>query len=222
MNLFEAQSVDSKVGDLTLRDALGGPLNLAGTPFVEGANDPFNGPFDPDVFSIYQAWETLKGSRLQIARGELLFNTRPISMTNVRGLNDELGIHRVVGTCSFCHSVPGAGSQPVQGRFFDVGISDRAPRLADLPLYTFRCDEGPLQGQVFETMDPGRALVTGECKDLDRFKVPTLRGLAARTHFFHDGSAATLKDVVIHYNVRFNIGLTQSQIADLVAFLRNL
>ena len=49
---------------------------------------------------------------------------------------------------------------------------------------------------------------------------PILRGLAARAPYFHNGSAATLTDVVQFYNSRFNIGFTEAEIADLVAFLR--
>ena len=70
--------------------------------------------------------------------------------------------------------------------------------------------------------DPGRALVTGKCEDIGKFTVPSLRGLAARPPYFHDGSAATLMDVVNFYNTRFGIGLTERQKKDLVAFLKTL
>jgi cytochrome c peroxidase len=53
-------------------------------------------------------------------------------------------------------------------------------------------------------------------------KGPVLRGLAARAPYFHNGSAATLSDVVEFYNQRFGIGLTAQQKADLVAFLNAL
>jgi cytochrome c peroxidase len=43
-----------------------------------------------------------------------------------------------------------------------------------------------------------------------------------RAPYFHDGSAATLADVVTFYNGRFNIGLTAQQQSDLVAFLQTL
>jgi cytochrome c peroxidase len=49
-----------------------------------------------------------------------------------------------------------------------------------------------------------------------------LRGLAARAPYFHNGSAATLTDVVNFYNRRFNMGLTAGQMGDLVAFLKTL
>jgi hypothetical protein len=42
--------------------------------------------------------------------------------------------------------------------------------------------------------------------------------LAARAPYFHNGSAATLSDLVEFYNQRFSIGLTDQQKSDLVAF----
>jgi cytochrome c peroxidase len=42
--------------------------------------------------------------------------------------------------------------------------------------------------------------VTTEPRNYGEFKVPGLRGLATSAPFFHDGSAATLEDVVRHYS----------------------
>jgi cytochrome c peroxidase len=70
--------------------------------------------------------------------------------------------------------------------------------------------------------DPGRALITGRWKDVGRFKGPILRGLAGRGPYFHNGSAATLLDVVSFYDRRFNLGLSEQQKAEIVAFLRTL
>ena len=58
--------------------------------------------------------------------------------------------------------------------------------------------------------------------DVGRFKVPTLRGLAGRAPYFHNGSAATLDDVVDSYERRFEIGLGAGEKRDLIAFLRAL
>jgi len=79
-----------------------------------------------------------------------------------------------------------------------------------------------MAGQTLRTADPGWGLVTGRCVDVGRFKVPTLRGLAGRAPYFHDGSAATLAAVVRSYDHRFEIGLTDGEQHDLVAFLRAL
>lgn len=96
-------------------------------------------------------------------------------------------------------------------------------RTPDLPLYTFR----NLQtGEIVETTDPGRALITGKWADMSAFKTPGVRGLAARAPYFHNGSAATLDEVVDFYVSPqfkgFPIELTAQQQADLVAFLQPL
>ena len=70
--------------------------------------------------------------------------------------------------------------------------------------------------------DPGRALISGNCADIGKLKGPILRGLAARAPYFHNGSAATLQDVVDFYDQRFNIGFTNQQKADLINFLNAL
>ena len=55
-----------------------------------------------------------------------------------------------------------------------------------------------------------------------RVVVRTLRGLASRAPYFHDGSAATLEDVVEHYVRLRGLVLTARQKADLVAYLKTL
>ena len=41
--------------------------------------------------------------------------------------------------------------------------------------------------------------MTGERRDMGRFKAPTLRNIAVTAPYMHDGSAATLEDVIEHY-----------------------
>ena len=94
--------------------------------------------------------------------------------------------------------------------------------MPDLPVYQVTCTGGPLAGTVRYTSDPGRALISGKCADLGRIKGPILRGLAARAPYFHNGAAATLTEVVEFYNQRFQMGLTDQEKADLVAFLKSL
>jgi len=47
-------------------------------------------------------------------------------------------------------------------------------------------------------------------------------GLAACAPYFHNGSAATLEDVIDHYEQRFGFVFVGADKADLVAFLRAL
>jgi cytochrome c peroxidase len=75
--------------------------------------------------------------------------------------------------------------------------------------------------------DPARAAVDPSKRNA--FKTPTLRGAASRISFFHDGSAATLADVVAHYRTaaeRFpeleGVRITEAEAAQLVAFVEAL
>ena len=104
-----------------------------------------------------------------------------------------------------------------------IGIDAVQPvgglNVAGLPVYTLR---NLATGELERTTDPGRALITGRWKDIGRFKGPTLRGVAARAPYFHNGSADRLEDVIAFYDARFRIGLTEQEKADLLAFLAAL
>ena len=159
-----------------------------------------------------------------VARGQAVFNDTVINITGVSGLNDELNQSSISGFCGTCHDTPQVGDHSVAAPL-NIGIPDAAPpalNVADLPLFTLTCKSGTLAGQVFTTTDPGRALISGLCKDIGRFKGPILRGLASRAPFFHNGGAATLLDVVNFYDQRFSIGFTDQQKTDLVNFLNAL
>ena len=54
------------------------------------------------------------------------------------------------------------------------------------------------------------------------YRTTPLRGLARHAPYFHDGSAATLEDVVTQYNRVRNLRLTAQQQRDLVEFLKTL
>jgi cytochrome c5 len=54
------------------------------------------------------------------------------------------------------------------------------------------------------------------------YRTTPLRALALHPPYFHNGSAATLGDVVNHYDTQFHLGLTAQQKSDLVQYLRTL
>jgi cytochrome c peroxidase len=228
LGLFTAQTRDRDAGNLDAEGALGGPEALASQPFAIGVNDPFTTTFDRRVFTLFDAWlrraatfdATDPGraaARAAVARGQELFNTLPITLTGVSGLNSP-AMPSIQGTCTLCHDTPGAGNHSVS-LALNIGISDASRRTPDLPLYRLQC---LATGEFVETTDPGRAMVTGKCADIGRVKGPVLRSLAARAPYFHNGSAATLLDVVNFYDERFALHLTAQQKGDLVAFLRTL
>ena len=55
-----------------------------------------------------------------------------------------------------------------------------------------------------------------------QYRTTPLRGLWQHPPYFHDGSAATLADVVEHYDRFFSLGLSAQQKADLVEYLKSL
>ena len=248
--IFTAQELDNKAGDL--HDDLGangGPVVLSRelAKFFIGVNDPVGlnpkgTPFDPNIFDLYTTpmWSGFKpdeedeiqtvrtaAARRSIARGEQVFNTTAINITGVTGLNDALNLPSIAGFCGTCHDTPDVGNHSVKAPL-NIGIANaganKPPALdiSGLPTFTLRCTKGTLAGKVFQVTDPGRAMITGNCADIGKVKGPILRGLAARAPYFHNGSAATLTDVVNFYDQRFAIGFTEEEKQDLVNFLNAL
>jgi cytochrome c peroxidase len=157
-------------------------------------------------------------ARAAIARGEQLFNSMPIAISGVAGLNDVTGLPVIHGSCSSCHNSPNIGNHSM-ALPVNIGIADASRRTPDMPLYTLT---NRSTGQVVQTTDPGLAMITGKWADIGKFKGPILRGVAARAPYFHNGAAATLGDVVDFYDTRFNIHMSGQQKNDLVAFLSAL
>ncbi len=234
LGLFTTQVSDTVAGNLTSAGTLGSPRALYRQPFHIGIDDslkrnPTAAALTPRAFTLYTAWArggsqhgAQGAARASIARGEAIFNTRRFAISGVAGLNDVLGRPTIIGTCASCHDAPNVGDRSVDG-LLNIGVSDDPARpgldLRGLPVYRLVCRA---TGAVTQTTDPGRALVTGKCDDIGKFKVPILRGLAARPPYFHNGAAATLGDVVTFYNSRFHIGFSAQDKADLAAFLRSL
>lgn len=86
--------------------------------------------------------------------------------------------------------------------------------------------------------DEGLYRVTNDPADMAKFKTPSLRNIALTPPYMHDGRFATLEEVMEHYNtgvkhsstvdplMQFNLdpglGLTEDDIADIIAFLHTL
>jgi hypothetical protein len=160
-------------------------------------------------------------ARRAIARGQALFNSHPIAIAGVSGINDEavFGKPAVVnGTCTTCHNTPNGGNHSVVAPL-NIGLSDASRRNKDMPLYTLR---NKTTGETVKVTDPGRAMISGKWAHIGRFKGPMLRNLAPRAPYFHNGLAEDLEGVVDFYDQRFHIGFTRQQRSDLAAFLRAL
>jgi hypothetical protein len=225
LGLATAQAKSDDAGWLTEQGALGGPANIFDFPFYIGINDNVAdplGPFDPNAMSIYSTWASSHDEyRKSVARGEVVFNTKPIVISGVKGLNDNayFGTPKTLtGTCTTCHNTPQVGDHSL-AIALDIGITDGSRRTADLPLYTLR---NLTTHETITTTDPGLALSTGKWSDIGRFKGPVLRGLAARAPYFHNGFAKNLHAVLDFYTDRFGVQFTDRERKDLIAFLRTL
>lgn len=131
-------------------------------------------------------------------------NTAALTAQQRRGRN----VFNGPGRCDLCHQGALFGGQPGPRMFLNIGVR---PTAEDL----------------------GRGAITGNPADNGEFKVPSLRNVALRGRFFHNGGFTSLNDVVNFYNrggdFRQNqtnlirpLGLNPGQRADLVAFLNAL
>ncbi|MGZ4957358.1 MAG: hypothetical protein ACXV8Q_19845 [Methylobacter sp.] len=237
--IFNAQYSDNQAGLLNAAFATGGPKVLSGIPPGQAAflANP------PVTFNEYDAWVTASGNKAaaqkSIERGQRIFNQKSFTISNVAGFNDAFGGGPVVANCAICHNVVGAGSDILPESQRDIGVAGQAQAFngaapaTDLPQFKVTCniDDGTTAGvdangflffgagSSVVTNDPGKALITGKCKDVGARTVPSLRGLASHEPFFSDGSAANLDQVVKFYNKRFSIGLSAQEQTDLIHFL---
>ena len=236
--LNSAQLLDFSAGNLS-KGANGGAKFLSSQSYYPGINDslgadPKWNAFTPNVFTIYSSFQNSRNpEQASIARGEQIFNTQPLTISNVPGLTT--GAQQIMGTCTTCHDTFNVGnhSLPLQ---LDIGtgrslIYETDPNIIaglqqlqppTLPVFELVCATGALAGATYYTSDPGKALTSGQCADIGRGKGLILRGLAARAPYFHNGVAANLQQVVNFYNKRFQIDLSEQQMQDLINFLQTL
>lgn len=196
-SLSTTQVIVPGVGRLDQCGAQGNPALLAAQQKSSGR------------WNLFDAWIGLvPGScsdaegdarRAQIARGQELFNAQNAGGRSCRG----------------CHNSVNDGTN-ISNTLFDIQTASAEARTPDLPLYTVR---NRTTGETRQLSDMGRGNVTGLWNDLGRFKAPTLRALAARAPYFHNGIAETLEDVVVHYEEHLGFIFTDGERADLVAFL---
>jgi len=210
--------------------------NVPGYDLFEAwANLPVGGEIGDD--------NVRNAGRRSVFRGQQLFNTAVLHVPP-----DLQGLLGTTTHCTGCHATHNIGNNPSAAFFARVGtdsldiinqllsqsnlssatLADLAvykQEVSQLPQYCLRpkssvssasCGSGP--GDVVTT-DPGRAMVSGDIADVGKFKPPILRGLAARSPYFHAGTAQNIQMLIHFYNARFQIGLTEDQVNDLGSFL---
>jgi cytochrome c peroxidase len=196
-----------------------------------------------DVAKALAAWQaTLVSPRTPfddfrdaLARGDATAAAR-YPLAAQRGLRLFIGEAR----CSVCHAGPAFSN----GEFADIGVPFFVPGGVDpgrhgglQKLLASRMnrlgphnDAGPADPRAVATRH-----VIVEPRHFGEFRVPGLRQLAHTAPYMHDGSLATIEDVVQHYSalneerlhadgerILRRLDLTPQQAADLAAFVRSL
>src|ERR1041385_3011833 len=143
------------------------------------------------------------------------------------------------GRCNACHAFSATNPLFTCQKVHNTGIAahkvdfiDRARKGAAIVRAgdVKQVDELALQTEFSEL---GRFLFTKRLNDIGGFKTPTLRNIAVTGPYMHDGSLATLWDVMDHYNKggvanpyldggMQRLGLTETEIDDVVAFFETL
>ncbi|MFO1325402.1 MAG: cytochrome c peroxidase [Burkholderiales bacterium] len=151
-----------------------------------------------------------------------------------------LAIFAGSGNCTMCHGGPRLSN----GEFHDVGIAFFVePGRVDPGRHA---GIGKLQASRYNLLgpyndDPTRGTATGtryvalDHRNFGEFKVPSLRNVARTAPYMHNGSLATLRDVVRHYSnldedrlhadgerILKPLGLDKYDVDALVAFLESL
>ncbi len=156
-----------------------------------------------DEPSLDNASRALASYMRTILSGDSPYDRRILSEPAQRGL----ALFRGKAGCSACH----AGPNFTDEQFHNTGIAWRTGIVTD----------------------EGRAGVTHADADRGAFKTPTLRDASRTPPYMHDGSLATLEDVIEFYNGggQRNPGLdakirplhlTDGEKQDLIAFLQSL
>ena len=150
------------------------------------------------------------------------------------------------GRCVSCHTIEQDHALFSDHHFHNIGvginqIQDQVPLLAKAFMQAKAkgadVDKTVLADENVSHL--GRFAVDDQLSSMGSFKTPTLRNIALTAPYMHDGSLATLRDVVVHYNnggvnkagdpinpylsggIR-PLDLTEQQIDDLVAFMEAL
>ena len=140
------------------------------------------------------------------------------------------------GRCNSCHSFNPTAPLFSDSRFHNIGI---AAHNTDFPKLVAQAEKALATGSTQEIdrlaietdlSELGRFLVTKNRADIGAFKTPQLRDIAITAPYMHDGSLATLWDVMDHYNKGGvpnpfldggiqRLGLNENEINDLVQLM---
>ena len=131
--------------------------------------------FERSIISASSPYDRYHNERIDSAispaarRGETLYFSQPLSC------------FRCHGGFTFSGAVDFAGRRDTDVEFHNTGLYNLAGALS------------------YPSPNTGIYEITRRPEDVGKFKAPTLRNIAVTAPYMHDGSAATLEDVLAHY-----------------------
>ncbi len=149
-------------------------------------------PDDPDPLTAEHVVEALSSFQRTMISGRSPFDRwfyegdeTAISEAAVRGYEQFNG-HPF--ECFHCH----VGFNVTDAVYYD-GLADHALLFHNTGLYNVDGMGG------YPPEDPGLVEITLDPEDMGKFRAPSLRNIAVTAPYMHDGSIATLEDVLAHY-----------------------
>ena len=196
----------------------------------------------PDEITIDHVVKAIASFERSIISGDSAFDRymyggdkNALSESAIRGLE----LYKGKARCQECHTISTNYALFTDNKFHNVGVGFNKirPRLREIVRQVKMAhqkgrelDESVLTNS--EVSELGRFVVTGKTSDIGAFKTPSLRNIAVTGPYMHDGSLATLEEVMELYNEGGEknpflgslrvLNLTDGEIKDVVEFLRSL
>lgn len=142
---------------------------------IAGYRRLFAAAFDSEEVTILRVGQAIATYERTLLTGGARYDRYLAGDTTALSASEErgLGLFNGKARCNLCHR----GANFTGEDYTNLGVGMNATTAPDL----------------------GRYQVTGRDEDRGAFKVPTLRNIAQTAPYMHDGSAATLRDVMLYY-----------------------
>lgn len=209
---------------------------------IDGLNNPVVIPPAYGLYGLPKAIFTGDGDVEHEPAGPVAYWNRYVAVTQMRGhgyfedsrLNlvrdyregDDLVTSKLPALQEYQFSLSAPDSP---SGTFDVAAAARGKELFSGKGQCFTCHSGPLfsDNTIDGRLHPQSASVAVDKDYVDRsatkqWRVTPLKGIWQHPPYFHDGSAATLADVVEMYNQENNLNLSNSEKADLTEYLKSI
>lgn len=194
-------------------------------------------PLDPEPFRLERVVQALASFERTLLSFGSPYDRFLEGQTNALGESARRGYRLFFSErteCYHCHAGP-----DLTTAYRSQAVPGAPPAFHNTGLYNLEPD-----GR-YPFPNIGLAEFTGEPGDVGAFRVPTLRNVGETAPYMHDGSIATLREAVRHYSVGgrtiedgpyagdgsqnpfkdslvFELGLSEQEQSDVVAFLESL